>query len=164
MYRIIAFDPGVTTGWAMFEQKAKGAGAYQITKGQLGPEAHHYELYRMLLSSDAWRGDLNIMYDDAIKAVVCERFVFQQRLKAILTPVEYIGVITMYCQRTDKPLELQTPSQAKAFWDNEKLRRLGLYDTKAPHAMDAIRHLLSYISKTDDRFIRMLRPQPASGV
>ena len=144
--RIIAFDPGATTGVAELEINQR---LFTIVTHQL-PNAH----------AVLW-DTLNRMRPDII---VYEQFLHQQRIKADYTPVEMIGVIKLYAAFHEISLVGQTPATGKAFWTNDKLRTIkmpktdiSLYKTNAPHAMDALRHLLHFVtfSLNDDRFVRM---------
>ena len=118
---IVALDPGVTTGWADLNRE-------RYSTRQLTGE-HHVELW-------------DALYNLEPDIVVCERFTYQRRDKVILKSVEYIGVVTLYCEQYKVPLRMQTPSQAKNLWTDNKLKLVGQYKPNQPHANDAMRHLL----------------------
>lgn len=141
--KVVALDPGTTTGIAVFDDYNEGETEWERT--QLGPQAHHLQLFDHLCYHDP-------------DIVVCESFIFQPRRKVILDSVEYIGVAKLWCEDEKKPLKLQTPAQGKAFWTDDKIRSLGLWQASRPHAMDATRHLLFYwMQHVDGRFVESLK-------
>lgn len=139
----VALDPGGTTGYAQIEYSEDGG--YSFWTDQLKGQ-HHLHLYGLLEEQEP-------------KAIACERFTYQRRDKVVLDSVEYIGVAKMFSQRTGTPLIIQTPSQAKNLWTDEKLKKLGLYRENMPHAMDAMRHLLYYVTVSlgDRQFVMALK-------
>lgn len=132
--RILAIDPGVCTGFSV-TPKARTAHVWQTTFKDLSPASPHLALHATLVK---------VLPD----VIVCERFDFRQNKRGVdYTPVEYIGVIHMYCQSTDTPLYLQgqdVTSEQKSFWNKKKLQYLGLYDPSMEHAMDALKHRLHF--------------------
>jgi hypothetical protein len=151
--KIIAFDPGGTTGWALADIRG---GLCAFTSGMLGPEDHHYNLYLLLEDERASSGGER----DGL-TIVCESFEYRNDSRAglILKSCEYIGVIKLFANshfRPD-PLILQTASQGKirgkkteesAFVKKRNLQQLGLWSlgpNGEHHAMDAYGHLLNYM-------------------
>lgn len=138
--KIVALDPGGTTGWCELEDG-------YFSHAQLGPKPHHLELWNRLLATEP-------------SVVVCETFKYYPgQTHTVLVSVEYIGVAHLYCQVSGAPLVFQSPSQAKKFWTNDKLKSLGLFIPGKVHSMDATRHLLYYVTMTlkDNRYILKLR-------
>ena len=86
-------------------------------------------------------------YDPDI--LIYESFQYRRVPNADLTAVELIGVIKYWDSLPgDKIAEvISQPPGSKTLWDDEKLKRAGFYKPGAPHANDATRHLLYYISK-----------------
>jgi hypothetical protein len=154
--RIIALDPGGTTGVATYETE------HQIWDHcQIGPAEHHNALW-------------NYLTDTEPDVIIYERFMYQRReltrgVTLNLDAVEYIGVVKLwYSQHVNVELVCQTPHQAKMFWDDEKLKTVGLYITGAPHANDATRHLLYYLTFRSgdterDKWMKRLQPPSDSG-
>ncbi len=138
--RILALDPGKTTGAAYFPD----ANEFHVEQREL-PYSHK-ELYNYL----------RLVNPDII---VCESFVYQRRDKVDLSPVEMIGVVKLYCERNGTPYKEQTPSQAKKFWEDKKIRTVGLWVPGHPHAVDATRHLLYFMTFTlkDQRWMLLLQ-------
>jgi hypothetical protein len=134
---IVAFDPGGTTGVASYDDQEEEWARTQL----IG--YHHKELWEWLLNHDP-------------QVIIYERFMYQRReltkgVSLNLDAVEYIGVLKLW-EKMSSPLSpqliCQTPHQAKKFWDDNKLKTLNLYMAGAPHANDATRHLLYYLSFT----------------
>lgn len=134
--KIVSFDPGKTTGVAVFYADFPlGVGEHDLTLEQLGPENHHRALW-------------NLLCDYNPTEVICERFQFRQKLGADYHAPEYIGVIALWCEMFNVPLHMQTPAQAKGFVPNRRLHELHLYEQNKRHSMDALRHLVYYITAT----------------
>lgn len=127
--KIIAFDPGGCTGVAFLEPNGT------VHCSQINTDRHHKRLYNLL---EGFNPDV----------VVCESFLYQHRAKVELIPVEYIGVIHLWCLQHEVILTRQSASQGKKFWTDDKLKKAKLYEPGLPHAMDAMRHLLYYITFT----------------
>jgi len=139
VYRVLALDPGGTTGWATYTTEAEGVKPYDrldFTSGHLGPEKHHQALEVLL-------GNQRTTYF----TVVCERFQDRVGEHSInLMAREYIGVVERWCQENETQLVMQTPAYAKGFILDYNLKEAGLWDgPKWKHANDAKRHLLSYM-------------------
>lgn len=171
--KIIALDPGGTTGWATWEDSILGSsesygegrnvkvpyGDTDITGwfsyGQLGPNEHHLELETLL----------GLEHSEHDYTVVCESFqyrsgiVAQYRPNLVLDSVEYIGVVKYFVQDRGLAgrLYMQTASAAKDFITDDKLKRLNLWIKGQQHARDALRHLCFWLIKhrqsTEGKFL-----------
>lgn len=142
--RIIAFDPGGTTGIATHIVSSDFFGSkYELETDELLFNNHHKLLERRL---DFFRPDV----------VVTERFDHRPRQKhADLISVEYIGVMKLWCQKNSVELVQQQQLKGdKGLWTNNKLKTLGLYrSTKGGHSNDAIRQMLWFITVTlEDKY------------
>jgi len=141
--RIISFDPGGTTGIAFFDSDLD-----LIESWQSGNVEHH-----------AWYEA--VVHENKPDIVVCENFEWRAHhgRKVELISREYIGVLKLLSILLGFKLELQSPATGKAFWTDDKIKRLSLWSTGSPHANDAVRHLLTYITMTmnDYRYIERLR-------
>lgn len=144
--RIIAFDPGGTTGVATYDDNncrpIMIAEPYWGWK-ELTGEDHHWQIWNELL------------YKAPFDAVVYETFVPEGRKNINTIAQEYIGVIKL-ALHNDSTLIPQSRAQ-KQFWTDERLRKLGLWRS-SKHERDATRHLLYYVSFTlkDKRFLNRL--------
>ena len=128
---IVTLDPGVTTGVAVFTPSGTIASQWRF---DVDPHAQFVHALEVLEP----------------KLVISEAFHFRQdKTGAVFTGVEYIGVIKYFCQKYRVEHIEMTPGQGKGFWDNRKIKALGLWKPSAPHAMDAMRILLTHLMKTD---------------
>lgn len=82
--------------------------------------------------------------------VVCESFEFRKedaknREYIDYSTGEFVGVVKLYCQMTGTAYEMQSASEGKGFWDDDKLKRVGLWSSLGDrHQRDAARHWLHY--------------------
>lgn len=157
---IVALDPGGTTGWAALTydkdieleggfDTARSKEGYTWEYGHIGPHEHHTELWNFL----------NEYYDDSL-TVVCESFEFRQgkqRTGINLMSKEYIGVTKLFGDRHGIPVVFQTAAHGKGFVTDEKIKCLDLWVPGKKHAMDAMRHLLTYVVQKERRF-ELVRP------
>ena len=132
----LVFDPGHTTGYALF----KGYNLVQYGEIRTEPiEVAITELTQMFNDTDA-------------HSIVVENYrIYKWRAKhhagsEVLT-TRVIGVIeTLSMQANIWPIIKQPAHIAKGFCTNEKLRTWGYYQTAAKHANDAIRHGCYYLA------------------
>lgn len=135
--RIMAIDPGVTCGFATS-----------------GPEIPDNKVFQCRNTHDEFLQILLNFYPDI---VVIEQFDYTHRDKANLVACEFIGLTKWYVERRRLDLVLQTKSYGKAYFDNKKIQKLGLYESGIPHAMDAMRHLLQFKMKHGLLDLNLLR-------
>lgn len=142
---IIAFDPGGSTGWKSLESFPNGE--IEFREGCLGPHRHHVELWELLI-------------DLAPNLVVAESFENRGNIAASLISRNYLGIIELYCAIEETQLVMQSAAEGKAFWNDDKLKRVTLWSSNK-HTRDATRHLLHFISFSlgNDRWIRLLKPK-----
>lgn len=141
---VLAVDPGKATGLAFFE----------FTKGE-EPTLHWAQEVQFETYAEPIRSVLNASYgpEDAL-FVVCERFTINaQTVKNSQAPfsLEEIGVlkqIMLDCGQSPDDIIFQSPADAKAMFDNSKLKKLEYWNRGGEgHALDAIRHGLLYLVK-----------------
>lgn len=168
---ILGLDPGGTTGWALYtadvihnlagERPTPEFYNARFDAGQIGPGPHHRRLWGLL---EQWTVTNTIF--------VCESFEYRRNPKdrgrdnIVLDSKEYIGVLNLYQQQYDHEANLrsgnhhrmktvyQTAATGKGFWTDEKLKAVNKFSTpktRWPHANDAMRHLLHYMSFKMDR-------------
>jgi hypothetical protein len=71
-------------------------------------------------------------------------------MKAELYSVQVIGVTRLYAEIHDIDIPFTPiPAEAKVFWTDDKIKKLGMWRPGMPHAMDALRVYLTYKQKTD---------------
>lgn len=140
--RILAIDPGVTTGLCFYYTEL-----VRLERKQLEPE-HYSELF---LELERFQPHV----------IICESFQNMSDLMQEDTtkPLEYIGVVKLYHEIARCKLGMQTASAGKEFWTDEKLKAVGLYERGRPHSNDATRHFLYYwtftLKKND--YLQLLR-------
>lgn len=132
---IYAIDPGPHTG-IFYDGSCSLTLDFtdkHITDGQL-------RLYMWLMQ----------MVDPERDFVICESFEFRkddarERSYIDYSTGEYVGVVKLFCQITHTKHVMQTAAQAKGFWNDDKLKRVGIYKLlKTKHERDAARHWLHY--------------------
>lgn len=131
--KIIAFDPGVTTGVAIWEEHNDSWDRFTF-----GPDDHHQQLF----------DTMDTIYD----VVIWESFQYRGQPSAVLKSVEYIGVLELVKQyyahyHPNTIFHSQPASVAKGFWNDNRLKQLDLW-TNITHTRDATRHLLYYRTQT----------------
>lgn len=122
---ILALDPGRTTGICI----AKGQDT-ELAIAYTQEKLDHVGIFQLL-------DDLMPDY------VICESFEFRQgkQIGIDLYPCELIGVVKLW-----KPeVYMQTAAQGKGYYDNDKLKELGLYRKGVQHGRDACRHMLYWL-------------------
>ena len=139
--RLLALDPGATTGWATF---IKGVPGERYHSGQVSQD----KVWDLLESAKFMTGadeDMGVPFD---LKIICESFQHRQLPKVDLSPVEVIGVVKEWARQNNVEIIWQTAAQGKAFWDNNRLATLDLLrkpQTTWRHANDAMRHILWYL-------------------
>lgn len=143
--KILALDPGGTTGWAFYDQiQLNRFRPERLEMGQMGPEDHYDELYQLMMEYHAGPEPHRRLH------VVCESFEYRKGLRdnVVLVSLEYIGVVKLFDKWHSSELAMQTAAEGKAFWNDNKLKRLGLEPTYAlRHQHDAARHMLTFMCK-----------------
>ena len=126
---ILAVDPGYMTGVAWFD----------------GDEMHGAEL--QITESDTWL--FKTITERKPTVVICEAFrITVNTAKNTQAPwsLELIGVTRLACRMAGITLAMQSPSTAKGFAKDDKLKALGWYtSTKGGHQNDAVRHLMVWL-------------------
>lgn len=139
--RVLSIDPGVDVG----------LGYYVI-----GTDIKFMRAWQHQYTHDQFIGILNEYHPDII---VCESFDHRAKDNNNYTPVEYIGLVKWYVERRDVVLVMQTPSFGKAYFDDVKLKKLGMYVPGKDHVdeMMAVRHMLQFLMKNDAFDLRLLK-------
>ncbi len=137
---IVAFDPGITTGWAGFDSSTYCSGVVDSSLCKIEQLLDNLEP----------------------KVVGYEDFKHRPNMmRAELYSIQVIGVVRLWCEKRGIEPFRYLPATAKAFWDDKKLRLIGLYRL-TQHERDATRVLLKYLSDSDkdwhDSTINSLRP------
>lgn len=132
--RVLALDPGETTGFAYFMDREL------ITSGQL-PTGSTLRAVPIL--------EGEIFDEFSPDVIVCEEYrIYQWRAKhhagSDLHTARLIGVIECLCVQQHIPIRKQSAHIAKEFCTDAKLKDWGMYVAGQRHARDAIRHACYY--------------------
>ncbi len=133
---ILAFDPGHTTGWALFnDRQIRDHG--QINTEDIGDATRNVSALFML-----W---------PEVKTVVIEDYrVYKWRAKhhvgSPMLTTRVIGCIETLCVQQQITNIIKQPAHiAKSFCTDKKLKDWGFYEKGQKHANDAIRHGAYYL-------------------
>jgi len=152
MQRIMAIDPGKTTGIAILDYKTG-----------CNPMAMDEPTDMLTLSTEChlWYGieDLIIEHDPDI--VVYESFRLyshkaKQKINSEMPTSKVIGVIAFLTEQRGLDNYRQSAQIGKGFYDRDRLEGLGFTDLGSDHRRDSLKHALHYISfnsgKTDPNY------------
>lgn len=138
---VVAFDPGFATGIASTHEREHVA-----THAAYRPD------------DDAW-GAMDVarqMIEQRPDAVCCESIHINNQTHKkgpqVLSSVEQIGILRYYCRCYGVPFHLQSPSEAKSFSTDLKLKAAGWWTKGVDHPRDASRHLMLYLCRNDSAF------------
>lgn len=150
---ILAVDPGKATGLAAFSY-VKGEEPVMLESFEA-----QFETYAPWIRK--W---LSEPLDYDFVHIICERFTINaQTVKNSQAPysLEEIGVLKQILLDegfSPEEIKFQSPADAKAMWDNSKLKKLDYWHRGGEgHALDAIRHGLLYMIKLGWSPINRLR-------
>lgn len=132
--RVLSLDPGGTTGYAIttfgpnLELNIERSG--QIKNGLKGFLDFHWD----------------VLESQELDFIICENFELREGIYgADLTPVYIIGALEALYPTV--PIIYQAPYQ-KPLVDDDRLKKLGLYEPGKPHRNDAVRHMVIYLRNT----------------
>lgn len=155
---IMAFDPGPGFGWASYVPYPAVPGMhFDAGVTEISDDGHAAVAYLINDFRDirnVHQGAFQVPDDVVVDGwIVAEKFEYrkddaEQRDRIDFTAAEYVGVIKLIGnQLFPDRVHMQGSSEAKGFWDNDKLREVGLYVPNR-HARDALRHLLHFMTFT----------------
>ncbi len=149
--RVIAFDPGKMTGWATYHVETR---AYEA--GQLEFMPACIRLEEEIATAHAASEALVVITESFLITV--------NTAKNTQAPwsLELIGVFRYLTKRyVGSDIVLQSPSSAKSFGTDDKLREMGFYRPGMRHANDAARHLLLYVASkkilSEEQLLKLVR-------
>jgi hypothetical protein len=131
MTRVLSLDPGGTTGYAIstFEDDSP---LVIERSGQIKNSLHGFLDFH-------W----DVLESEDIDLIVCESFELREGVYgADLSPVQVIGALEALYPTV--PIWYQAPYQ-KPLVDDDRLKKLGLYEPGKPHRNDAVRHMVIYL-------------------
>jgi hypothetical protein len=146
MIRTLSADPGITTGIILNTRRDSTFSTAQYIAWQADSTSLRY-----IEQSIEAAEPTEIVYED-----------FKHRpslMKAELYSMQVIGVIRLYAEKHDIPIKAKyLPATAKAFWDDTKIKKIGLWKPGNGHAMDALRVMLKYQMDTDAAWFASVLP------
>lgn len=150
---VLSVDPGKATGMALFSFKTPSE---PVLEWSVEVQQNEYaEVIRKVLWDPTIRYNLD---------VACERFTINaQTVRNAQAPysLEQIGILKqclMDAGRAPDDIYFQAPANAKAMFDNPKLKKLGYWHVGGEgHALDAIRHGLLRLINLGWKPVRLLQ-------
>lgn len=153
IHYILSVDPGKLSGMALFSREDGQDPVLQWSKEV--EQENVAEVVRGALWAPEKRQNID---------VVCERFIINaQTVRNSQAPysLEVIGIVKQCLKDNGRPMDdifFQSPADAKAMFDNEKLKKLGYWHRGGEgHALDAIRHALLKFVKIGWKPINLLK-------
>ncbi len=143
--KIVAIDPGKTTGWAEFDTDTPEI----IRCGEIG------ELVNLRTFLLRW---FTVSSKDEVRVVIEDFTISQRTIKTALdyTALRIIGWAVIEGEFWDVPPVLQLPMR-KTFASDDILKQVGWYrPSKGGHQNDALRHLLYYLLMNHQLVIKKL--------
>lgn len=129
--RVLAIDPGGNTGLALWNDGAWWAWAEPAEQALV--TVH------------------NALNDGDLNQLVSESFIIStataKKSQDGLVSIEMIGVMRYLSRVYNVPFETQTPSDAKSFATDEKLKAWKWWTRGVDHPRDASRHLMTWLCK-----------------
>ncbi len=151
---ILAVDPGKATGMSYFVWESPDVEPMMLWSGEYQQNEYAAPIRDALLQCQL-RG-INL-------EVVCERFTINaQTVRNSQAPysLEQIGILKqclMDVGREPDDIYFQSPADAKAMFDNTKLKKLGYWHVGGEgHALDSIRHGLLRLVKSGWKPLNLL--------
>lgn len=136
---VVAFDPGVTTGWAVVSDGTV-VGSGEV--GPVGGDGHAETLKAERKAATLlWDSVDKVLKGGWIDIVAYEDFILRGKTQARhgLAPVRMTSaLVAAAVPYTSAPIVLVGPGDAKGVMPNERLKNLGLY-VSGKHARDAVR-------------------------
>ena len=147
---VLAVDPGKATGMTLFSREGDSEPVL-VWSGEFQQEEYAKPIREVLTT-----------HPDA--EVVCERFTINaQTVRNTQAPysLEQIGILKQCLIDVGRPVDdiyFQSPADAKAMFDNPKLKKLEYWHRGGEgHALDSIRHGLLRLVKTGWKPVRLLQ-------
>jgi len=131
--RILAVDPGGTTGWALCDEVT-----FPLVHS--GQEVDQFKFCAMVDS----------YVEVEVDIIICESYTVTPatiKLSREYAALEIIGTLRYLAKKHERKFKLQSPASAKRFMTNERLHNLGWWRPGEDHARDALRHLGLYLAE-----------------
>lgn len=135
---MLSLDPGGTTGGALIEYNNN---YHRVTRT--------WQIQNGLKGFLDWHWDQ--LEDYHFDVIVCEGFELRTGIhKPDITPAFIIGAVEALYPATE--IKIQMP-KLKPLCDNDRLRKMELYEKGKPHAMDAVRHGIIYLRNMKNKSV-----------
>lgn len=136
--KILAIDPGVTTGYCFAELRPTILRDIELV---ITPEQHLDDV------EDCW----NRIEKFGPRYIICEDFEYRNKSRSglVLFSVQLIGIANLYAAKAQQCATiLQTGATGKGYYTNKLLKDLGVFKPGDAwdHSMDATRHLLHWLT------------------
>jgi len=145
--RVLALDPGVTTGWCLATVWENPDSLNQWVSLRFGESKWSLIELKEVLDEYLWIAPLA---DDCPRIVLYEDFEYRNnpRPGLNLTPVKMIGVIELTQQMNPTRGEWfkQNAASGKAHFTDQKLKDMGIYVKGKQHGRDAMRHAMQFLT------------------
>lgn len=134
--KILALDPGETTGVAAWDPDANEILLWQLETKDLGPS------YDVLLSAlNSWAPSHLRAEDYKVYGWKANEHAF-----ASLHTPRWLGAIEVAAYVAGIPFSVKLAQHAKTWWTDDKLKACAAYHPGMKHARDAKRHLSFYMA------------------
>ncbi len=143
--RLLALDPGETTGWSIWDSHDNGTHYELESSGQLetwdkvnhtiNPCVHNFN--NMLMQ---WQPDYVVMERYAVYEWKAESHAWSD-----VPTLRIIGCMETFLILRQVPYHMQTAQAAKNFVTDDKLKEWGLWKKGERHARDSYRHALFFL-------------------
>ena len=162
---VIAFDPGMTTGWCIIQSSLstwieitsmqEKLEHSQIQTGEIYSHDDHFvtndyyhatEMIELVykLSAQTLGGPLSVVVEDFVIRTADQK---RETMSPVRITSQFDALLRFYMDegRIDWDIErlIQSPGDAKRTCSNERLKLWGVYDSSSgPHQRDALRHAI----------------------
>lgn len=154
---IMAFDPGVTTGWSLMVLPARLNGKDILSWNMDAILRNrikwvHGEVSSTGCEDEAVYALMRLVNEYPSAAIVVEDFILRaqrkEKSRELLSPVRITAKLETYLWRTGRQMFKQQPAQAKTTMTNDRLSLLKVKTDDMPdHARDADRHALLFLRR-----------------
>lgn len=127
---VLSVDPGITTGFCLAEISEEDI--------HLWPHQEKYDVGPFFNQLEKHEPDFIILEDFEYRK--------GQRDGLILFSVQLIGVTRLWGKWNEAAITMQSAAKGKSFYSNDQLKLMGAYKRGIPHAMDATRHLMHWLT------------------
>lgn len=145
---LVSIDPGKASGWGVFDYTDLN-NVYVMSSGEYNQFTTCESVEKLFTENDLT--GFPPLSERKID-IVMEKFTITaqtgKNTNAENWSAEIIGTCRYFAKKYNAPFTEQTPSEAKSFVPNERLKTVGIWHTGGEgHARDALRHGVLYLIK-----------------